>query len=173
MESETDEQISAKTERRMMRGPIAENSENNSATPPTKPSGENGEMNGTPPEMNCEDGEECTPPEMNCDDEENCEVPEMPDGMEGMGPMGDGGFRGQEGMQTADNSWHPAAYLAMGAGSVVLSLVIVYACFSKCFHLKPGAVFTKWQKFMWYCIATVVLAAGLSVLCYFIPVWTS
>lgn len=116
-------------------------------------------MDGEMPEMpECEEGDE------------NCEMPEIPEGMEG-GPGGEG-FPGET-MQDANsgNSWHPAAYLGMGAGSVILSMVIMYACFSNFFHKKPGQTFDKWQKFAIYCGASTVLAAGLAVLCYFIPVW--
>ncbi|MBQ2643535.1 hypothetical protein IJG11_01290 [Candidatus Saccharibacteria bacterium] len=126
-------------------------------------SGEMGEM----PEMNCEESE---------DGETNCEPPEMPEGMEGFegGPMGDGNFPGEMLQQTTtsnDSILHPVAYLSLGAGSVILSTVMMYTCFSNFFHKKPAATFDKWQKFMWFVIATVVLSAAIITLCYFIPIW--
>lgn len=114
------------------------------------------------------------PPEM-CDaDSEDCEMPEMPEGMQGMGPGG-GRFPGEMTGQDAspDSVLHPVGYLALGAGSLVLSMVVVYACFSKLFHKKPGQTFDKGAKFAWYCVASLVLAAGLIALCYFIPIWTA
>ncbi|MBQ2695434.1 hypothetical protein IJG04_02230 [Candidatus Saccharibacteria bacterium] len=165
----------------------AENSDSNTTTkPPTRTNnstdtstdtstdsvpevGENGEMSeaGGAPEMNCEESEDGTT---------NCEPPELPDGEEGMmgGPMGmGGGFPGEMTMQDggASGGWHPVAYLAMGAGSLLLSMVIIYACFSKCFHKRPGETFNTASKFIWACVATLVLTVGLVTLCYFIPIW--
>lgn len=120
-----------------------------------------------------------TPPEMNCDDEENCEVPEMPEGMDGEMPtdMQGGGMRGdftvQDASSTADATLHPAAYLGIGAGSVVLGILISYACFSKFFHLKPGQTFSTLSKFIWFIVVALVLAFGICTLGYFIPVWCS
>ena len=152
---------------------------NNTAktTPPTKPtndteSGENGAMPGEMGEM----------PEMNCEESEsgetNCEPPTPPEGMEGFegGPMGGGGFPGDTTQQTttpSDNVLHPVAYLSLGAGSVILSTVIMYACFSNFFHKKPSATFDKWQKFMWFIIAALIMSAALIILCYFVPTWIS
>ena len=155
---------------------------NNTAktTPPTKPtndaeSGENGAMPAGPEEM----GEM---PEMNCEESEsgeaNCEPPTPPESMEGFegGPMGGGGFPGDTTQQTttpSDNVLHPVAYLSLGAGSVILSTVIMYACFSNFFHKKPAATFNKWQKFMWFIIAILAMSAALIILCYFVPTWIS
>lgn len=152
---------------------------NNTAktTPPTKPtndaeSGENdtmpGEM-GEMPEMNCEESES---------GEANCEPPTPPENMEGFegGPMGSGGFPGeatQQNTASSDSILHPVAYLSLGAGSVILSTVIMYACFSNFFHKKPAATFNKWQKFMWFIIAILVMSAALIILCYFVPTWIS
>lgn len=152
---------------------------NNTAktTPPTKPtndaeSGENGAMPGEMGEM----------PEMNCEESEsgeaNCEPPTPPENMEGFegGPMGSGGFPGEAIQQTttpSDNVLHPVAYLSLGAGSVILSTIIMYACFSNFFHKKPAATFNKWQKFMWFIIAILVMSAALIILCYFVPTWIS
>ena len=152
---------------------------NNTAktTPPTKPtndaeSGENGTMPGEMGEM----------PEMNCEESEsgeaNCEPSSPPESMEGFegGPMGGGGFPGGTTQQTttpSDNVLHPVAYLSLGAGSVILSTVIMYACFSNFFHKKPAATFNKWQKFMWFIIAILVMSAALIILCYFVPTWIS
>lgn len=152
---------------------------NNTAktTPPTKPtndaeSGENGAMPGEMGEM----------PEMNCEESEsgeaNCEPPTPPENMEGFegGPMGSGGFPGEATQQTttpSDNVLHPVAYLSLGAGSVILSTIIMYACFSNFFHKKPAATFNKWQKFMWFIIAILVMSAALIILCYFVPTWIS
>lgn len=146
-------------------------------TPPTKPtndaeSGENGAMPGEMGEM----------PEMNCEESEsgeaNCEPPTPPENMEGFegGPMGSGGFPGEATQQTttpSDNVLHPVAYLSLGAGSVILSTIIMYACFSNFFHKKPAATFNKWQKFMWFIIAILVMSAALIILCYFMPTWIS
>ena len=155
---------------------------NNTAktTPPTKPtsdteSGENGAMPAGPGEM----GEM---PEMNCEESEsgeaNCEPPTPPESMEGFegGPMGGGGFPGDTTQQTttpSDNVLHPVAHLSLGAGSVILSTVIMYACFSNFFHKKPAATFNKWQKFMWFIIAALIMSAALIILCYFVPTWIS
>lgn len=150
------------------------------ATPPTKPandaeSGENGAMPAGPGEM----GEM---PEMNCEESEsgeaNCEPSSPPESMEGFegGPMGGGGFPGGTTQQTttpSDNVLHPVAYLSLGAGSVILSTVIMYACFSNFFHKKPAATFNKWQKFMWFIIAALIMSAALITLCYFVPTWIS
>ena len=152
---------------------------NNTAktTPPTKPtndaeSGENGTMPGEMGEM----------PAMNCEESEsgeaNCEPSSPPESMEGFegGPMGGGGFPGGTTQQTttpSDNVLHPVAYLSLGAGSVILSTVIMYACFSNFFHKKPAATFNKWQKFMWFIIAALIMSAALITLCYFVPTWIS
>ena len=150
------------------------------ATPPTKPandaeSGENGAMPAGPGEM----GEM---PEMNCEESEsgeaNCEPSSPPESMEGFegGPMGGGGFPGGTTQQTttpSDNVLHSVAYLSLGAGSVILSTVIMYACFSNFFHKKPAATFNKWQKFMWFIIAALIMSAALITLCYFVPTWIS
>lgn len=148
--------------------------------PPTKPSGDNtsdempaapGEMEemGEMPEMNCEESE---------DGETNCGPPTPPESTEGFegGPMGGGNFPGETTQQSAassDSILHPVAYLSLGAGSVILSTVIMYACFSNFFHKKPAVTFDKWQKFMWFAIATIILSAALIALCYFVPIWVS
>lgn len=153
---------------------------NNTAktTPPTKPtsdaeSGENGAMPAGPGEM----GEM---PEVNCEEsdgsEANCEPPTPPENMEGFegGPMGGGGFPGDTTQQTttpSDNVLHPVAYLSLGAGSIILSTIIMYACFSNFFHKKPSTTFNKWQKFMWFIIAALIMSAALIILCYFVPTW--
>ncbi len=160
-------------------GPMADNSDGTSTrtAPPTKPTdatdGDSSEMPAMPtdtgeaPEMNCEENE---------DGETNCEPPEMPEDMEGFegGPMG-GEFTGEvaAGGGSSDSVLHPVAYLSLGAGSVLLSTVIMYACFSNFFHKKPAATFDKWQKFMWFVVAMAVLSAGLIALCYFVPIWVS
>lgn len=155
---------------------------NNTAktTPPTKPtndtgSGENDAMPAGPGEM----GEM---PEMNCEESEgsetNCEPPTPPENMEGFegGPMGSGEFPGETTQQntvSSDSILHPVAYLSLGAGSIILSTVIMYACFSNFFHKKPAATFNKWQKFMWFIIAALIMSAALIILCYFVPTWIS
>ena len=110
--------------------------------------------------------------------EANCEPPTPPESMEGFegGPMGGGGFPGDTTQQTttpSDNVLHPVAHLSLGAGSVILSTVIMYACFSNFFHKKPAATFNKWQKFMWFIIAALIMSAALIILCYFVPTWIS
>lgn len=124
-------------------------------------------------------------PEMNCESEsENCERPELPEGMDGEAPSdmkggmqggfgGRGEFVAQASNANSDASWHPAAYLAFGAGSVILGIFVSYACFSKFFHLKPGQTFSSATKFIWFIVAAAVIATGLCVLGYFIPVWTA
>lgn len=115
------------------------------------------------------------PPEM-CDaNDEDCKMPEPPEGFTEMGPSGDGNFPGATtGQDTpSDSILHPVGYLALGGVSVIVAMVIVYACFSKCFHKKPGQTFDKGSKFAWYCVASTLLAAGLIALCYFIPIWVS
>lgn len=155
---------------------------NNTAktTPPTKStndaeSGENDAMPAGPGEM----GEM---PEMDCEESEgseaNCEPPTPPENMEGFegGPMGSGEFPGettQQNTASSDSILHPVAYLSLGAGSVILSTIIMYACFSNFFHKKPAATFNKWQKFMWFIIAILVMSAALIILCYFMPTWIS
>lgn len=140
-----------------------------------------------PPDMgqmcDADSDEACETPEI-CDPEtdENCTAPEgMEAGMMGgpgtggQGGMGGqmGGFKGQMGtMQGAGNStWHPAAYLGMGAGSVILGLVISYACFSKFFRARPGETFKSLGRFLGFIGAASGIALGLGVLCYFIPTW--
>lgn len=144
--------------------PSSDTTNDKSSEMPTAPE-EMGEM----PEMNCEENE---------DSETNCEPPTPPDGMEGFegGPMGDGNFPGETMQQPAtsnDNILHPIAYLSLGAGSVIFSMIIMYTCFSNFFHKKPAATFDKWQKFMWFAIATIMLSVALIALCYFVPVWVS
>ena len=78
--------------------------------------------------------------------------------------------------QTNDNPdaiWHPVAYLAIGGASVVLGIIISYACFSKFFHLKPGQTFSKLSKFIWFIVVALVLAVGICTLGFFIPKWTA
>ena len=171
----TQDEVAARTGREM-RGPVAENSEGTSdsgtVARPTAPSdstnsGQAPAEMGTPPEMNCETDES---------GETNCEPPALPEGEEGQMPseMG-GGFRGgfmeQQVATSSEAVWHPAAYLAMGGGSVVLGLVISYACFSKFFHLRPGQTFSSRGKFLAFVGVAVAIAVGLCVLGYFIPVW--
>jgi len=158
-------------------GPMAENSDNTNTktVSPTKPSdatdGDASETSTMPadmgeaPEMNCEENE---------DGETTCEPPEMPEDMEGFeGRPMEGEFPGEltSGSGSSDSILHPVAYLSLGAGSVILSTIIMYACFSNFFHKKPAATFDKWQKFMWFIVALVVLSVGLITLCYFIPIW--
>lgn len=156
--------VAAKGGARQM-GPMAENTTGDSTTTPTAPTdGENGQM-GQPPEMNCDPtSEEC----------------EMPEGFDGEMPtdMQGGGFggRGEMMMQNAGGSTseailHPAAYLSIGAGGVVLGLLISYMCFSKFFHLKPGQAFSKLSKFIWFMVVALVITVGICLLGYFIPVW--
>ena len=115
------------------------------------------------------------PPEMCDPEDEDCEMPEPPEGMTGMGPGGDGNFPGATTGQdvSTDSVLHPIGYLSLGAGSVIVAMVITYACFSKFFHKKPGQTFDKGSKFAWYCVASIALAAGLIALCYFVPIWAS
>ena len=68
---------------------------------------------------------------------------------------------------------HPAGYLTLGGLSVMLGILISYACFSKCFRVKPAQVFTTAQKFAWGVVVAIVVVALLMVLCYFVPVWAS
>ena len=143
-------------------------------TPPAKPgsnssdSTESGEMPAMPEDF---DGEM---PEMCDSDDEDCEMPEMPGDMQG-GPGGDGNFPGEMTMESgsSDSILHPVAYLALGGVSVIISMVIMYTCFSKFFHKKPGQTFDKGSKFAWYLVGSIVLAAGLIALCYFVPTWVS
>ncbi len=155
---------------------------NNTAktTPPTKPTNDTG--SGGNDAMPAGPGEMGETPEMNYEESEgseaNCEPPTPPEGMEGFegGPMGNGGFPGEATQQntvSSDSILHPVAYLSLGAGSVILSTVIMYACFSNFFHKKPAATFNKWQKFMWFIIAILVMSAALIILCYFVPTWIS
>jgi len=139
-------------------------------SPPAKPGSNNtsDENTGEMPEEF--DGQ---PPEMCDPEDEDCEMPEPPEGFTGT-PPGDGNFPGaMTGQDTgsSDSILHPVGYLALGGTSVVVAMVIVYACFSKFFHKKPGQTFDKGSKFAWYCVTSLVLAAGLIALCYFIPVW--
>ena len=152
-------------------GPMAENTDSTSdtsrSTPPTNSDGSEIEM-GTPPEMNCDS------------DSENCEMPEPPDGFDGEMPTDmQGGFggRGEFMSQSTDNNpdaiLHPAAYLAIGGCSVILGILVSYACFSRFFHLKPGQTFASRAKFIWFIVVALVFAVGVCVLGYFIPVWCS
>ena len=179
-ENNTTTDVIAKGNRQNVQGaPIANNTEGtseNSTTRPTAPGGSDSSSTGTeqaPAEMG-------TPPEMNCETDEsgetNCEPPALPEGEEGQMPseMGGGfggGFMGQQVATSSEAVWHPAAYLAMGGGSVVLALVISYACFSKFFHLRPGQTFSSGGKFWAFVGVAVAIAVGLCVLGYFIPVW--
>lgn len=114
------------------------------------------------------------PPDINCTDEENCEPPEMPSG-DFMGkPDGDMGRR-EFMMQDFNNSdaiLHPAAYLTIGGGSVIIGILISYAIFSKFFNLKPEKVFGVPTKITWFIIVSILIAAGLIALGYFVPIWT-
>lgn len=148
-------------------------------TPLAKPSGENANTNG---KMSTGQNEIGEMPEMNCteneDSEANCEPPTPPEGMEefGGGPMRGENFPGettQQSTASSDSILHPVTYLSLGAGSVILSTVIMYACFSNFFHKKPAATFNKWQKFMWFIIAALIMSAALIILCYFVPTWIS
>lgn len=161
MESDSSNEVAAKTGNRQM-GPVAENADGSTTTPPTKP-------------VNS-DGTEATPPEINCDSsEENCEMPEPPEGFDGEMPTEmQGGFAGRgEMMQQASSTsdLHPAAYLAIGGGSVILGILVSYVCFSKFFHLKPGQAFSSLGRFIGFIAVALVLAIGICVLGYFIPVW--
>ncbi|MBQ3296464.1 hypothetical protein IJG95_02025 [Candidatus Saccharibacteria bacterium] len=158
----------AKGENRQM-GPMAQNTDGSSSTsqptPPTNSDGTEMQM-GTPPDMNCEEGDE------------TCEMPEMPEGMDGEMPTGmQGGFGGRGEFMTqttstsSDSILHPAAYLAIGGGSVVLGILISYACFSRLFHAKPGETFSTLGKFIGFIAVALTLAVGISLLGYFIPVW--
>lgn len=124
------------------------------------------------------------PPEMDCDSEdENCEIPELPEDFDGEAPtdmqeMGPGGFGGRGEFMTAQNTnpdavWHPVAYLAMGGCSVILGILVSYACFSKFFHLRPGEAFKNVRRFVWFVVVALLLATGLAVLGYFVPIWIS
>lgn len=138
----------------------------------------------TPPEvLDCADNEteaDCAlptiPPQANCVEDEsgetNCEAPEIPGGEFG-GPM-DGELPWQMTDSVNINNeaaLHPVAYLSLGAGSVVLSITIIYTCISGFFHKKPAAIFSTWQKFAWFVLATIALSAALIALCYFVPIW--
>ena len=157
----------------------AETDNTTKTTPPAKPSGENANTNG---KMSTGQNEIGEMPKMNCteneDSEANCEPPTPPGGMEefGGGPMRGENFPGettQQSTASSDSILHPVAYLSLGAGSVILSTVIMYACFSNFFHKKPAATFNKWQKFMWFIIAILIMSAALIILCYFVPTWIS
>ena len=157
METNSDSEIAKNTTKTKPSGtPPAKSSENNSSDTGNT-STDTSMENNTPPAMpECEEGDE------------NCEMPAMPTDMQG----GPGGPSGEIGMASGYYStWHPAAYLGMGAGSVILSLALVYGCLSKFYREKPTKVFNKWQKIAIFCGASIALAAGLCVLCYFLPDW--
>ena len=149
-------------------------------TPPAKPGnssdsdGDSTEMMGQPPEMNCDDEENCEMPEMECGDDETCELPDMSE-MEGMmgGPGSMGEFMMEDVSGSSDSILHPVAYLAIGGCSVILGIIVSYACFSKCFHKRPGETFSKLKYFIWFIVVALLIAAGLIALGYFIPVWVS
>lgn len=156
------EDLIAKGENRQM-GPMTRNTDGSSSTSqPTSPTNSDGtEMQmGTPPDMNCEEGDE------------TCEMPEMPTDMQG-GFGGRGEFMTQTTSTSSDSILHPAAYLAIGGGSVVLGILISYACFSRFFHAKPGETFSTLGKFIGFIAVALTLAVGISLLGYFIPVWCS
>ena len=104
--------------------------------------------------------------------DETCEMPEMPSGMQG-GFGGREEFMTQDASASSDSILHPAAYLAIGGGSVVLGILISYACFSRFFHAKPGEAFSTVGKFIGFIAVALALAVGICVLGYFIPVWCS
>lgn len=124
------------------------------------------------------------PGEMNCtedeDGETNCEMPEPPEGFDGQMPgnMGPGGmmggrFPGETVQASSDSILHPVGYLTLGAGSVILALVISYVIFSHCFKKRPGKAFSSLQKFLYFILVALVIAAGLIALSYFVPIWVS
>ena len=139
--------------------------ESETTTTRTKPSGERPEK---PTEM---EGEMPEMPE-----DFDGEMPEMPSGemgeMPGM-PGGDGEMMAVQETTSSDSVLHPVGYLALGAGSVILSMIVIYACFSNFFHKKPGETFSSKKNFILYIVASVILAAGLIALCYFIPTWVA
>ncbi len=122
-------------------------------------------------------------PEMNCTESENeettCEPPKPPEGLGDMrmdgGPREDGVFEPTNPVIDPSNGsvLHPVAYLSLGAGSVILSTIVIYACFSNLFHKKPGQTFSTLPKFALFVVATIGLSGILISLCYFIPTWTS
>ncbi|MBQ6410170.1 hypothetical protein IJI18_02880 [Candidatus Saccharibacteria bacterium] len=168
---EENEEMIAKNNNRAM-GPVAENTDNTSSTsrptPPTNSDGSEMQM-GTPPEMNCDS------------DSENCEMPEPPEGFDGEMPSDmQGGEPGSRGEFTTlgtnsnpDAILHPVAYLSIGAGSMILGILISYMCFSKFFHLKPGQTFASRGKFIWFIVVALVLTVGICTLGFFIPKWVS
>ncbi len=146
------------------------NNSEEKSTPPAKPEGDtNTNSNEAPAKPENADGEA---PEMCNPEDEGCEVPEMPNGEQG-GPNGGGPGEMTMASGSSDSILHPVAYLALGGGSVIISMVIMYACFSKFFHKKPGQTFDKGAKFAGYCVGSIILAAGIIALCYFIPIWVS
>lgn len=165
--NENSESVAVRGQGGGMRGPVPQNDgsdgSSNSTSRPTPPTD-----GAAPEEFDGEMPEMCDP------SDDDCEMPELPEGeagmMGGMGGFGGGEFTTQPGYAD-ETTLHPVAYLAMGGCSVILSIVIVYAYFSKCFHLKPGQTFNTAAKFIWACVAALVLAAGLITLCYFIPIW--
>ena len=169
----TAQDIVAKGGRQM--GPVAQNESGGSnSTSPAKPAeGPGGQSTeGMPSEME-------QPPDMNCSEEdETCEMPTPPEGFDGTAPseMQGGGFGGGmrgEMMQTGstDSVLHPVGYLTLGGVSVVLATVISYACFSKCFHLKPAQTFSSGLKFLAFLGVVLAVAVGLMALGYFVPIW--
>ena len=118
-----------------------------------------------------------TPPDANCDlDTEECETMEPPEDFDGEMPsdLQDRGLRGKEFMMQPANpetTLHPAIYLAIGGGSVILGILVSYVCFSRFFRLKPDQTFSALPKFIWFVVVVLVIATGICLLGYFAPTW--
>lgn len=109
-----EEEIIAKSNSRDM-GPIAQNSENATMTPPDI--------------ANCESDES---------GETNCEMPEMPSDMQG-GPMSGNDFRGETVAVAETNEWLvPMTATGIVSGSIILAAVAV--CLTIFFTNKKKSV---------------------------------
>ena len=130
-----------------------------------------------------EDHADADPPkgESNCVGDEsgqtNCAPPEKPDSKKPS--MVDTRPDESDGVMTIgeldshhnDGSLHPVAYLAIGAFSIILGIIVSYAIFSRFFHRRPYETFGSKGKFFGFIGVAVVIAVIIITLAFFIPIW--
>ena len=70
--------------------------------------------------------------------------------------------------ESSSSTLAPAAYLAMGAGSVILSTAIFYAILSKFFALNLADALKGGRRLAIFFGGSLLLAAAFAVGCYFL-----